>query len=104
MYTLHMAKQLTVAPHLELDELERRYRAASDPVARSQWLMVWHLAQGKTAAVVAELVGYHVTHVRQFVATNGSSSASEFAHAAAVQPDNVQLEPQSVLSGRQNAG
>ena len=65
MYTLHMAKQLTVAPHLELDELERRYRAASDPVARSQWLMVWHLAHVKTAAVVAALVGYHVTHLRQ---------------------------------------
>jgi hypothetical protein len=59
-----MPKQLPVAPHLERDELERRYRAASDPVARSQWLMLWHLAQGKTAAVVADLTGYHVTHVR----------------------------------------
>lgn len=64
VYTLRMTKQLSVAPHLEQDELERRYRAASDVVARSQWLMLWHLAQGKTAAVVAELTGYHVTHVR----------------------------------------
>ena len=62
-----MTKQLSVAPHLEQDELERRYRAASDVVARSQWLMLWHLAQGKTAAVVAELTGYHVTHVRNVI-------------------------------------
>jgi transposase len=65
MYTLRMTKRLTVAPHLEPDELERRYRAASDVVARSQWHMLWQLAQGKTAACVAELTGYHVTHVRQ---------------------------------------
>jgi transposase len=65
MYTLCMSKQLTVAPHLEPHELERRYRAASNPVARSQWHMLWQLAQGKTAACVAELTGYHVTHVRQ---------------------------------------
>lgn len=84
MYTLHKTKQLTVAPHLEQDELERRYRAASDPVARSQWLMVWHLAQGKTAAVVAELLGYHVTHVRQVLHRyndQGPDSIGDRCHA-----------------------
>lgn len=45
--------------------MERRYRAASDPVERSQWQMLWQLALGKTPAVVAELTGYHVTHVRK---------------------------------------
>jgi len=72
-----------MAPHLEPHELERRYRAASDPVARSQWHMLWQLAQGKTAAIVAELTGYHVTHVRQVLHRyndHGPDSISDRRH------------------------
>lgn len=64
VYTHCMSKRIPVAPHVEPEEMERRYRTASDPVERSQWQMLWHLALGKTPAAVAELTGYHVTHVR----------------------------------------
>jgi transposase len=45
-------------------ELERRYRAAGDPVARSQWQIVWLLAQGEPSERVAAVTGYSLTWVR----------------------------------------
>ncbi|MEZ4569817.1 MAG: helix-turn-helix domain-containing protein [Thermomicrobiales bacterium] len=53
-----MPKRTTVVDHLELDELERRYRQAHDPVARSHLQIVWLLAQRKTRAEVAAVTGY----------------------------------------------
>jgi hypothetical protein len=44
--------------HLEVDELERRYRAAKEPHERSWWQILWLLAKGQTAAAVAESTGY----------------------------------------------
>src|SRR5260370_23791852 len=46
------------------DELERRYRQATDPVARSQWQIVWLLAQGHRSEQVAEVTGYSLTWIR----------------------------------------
>jgi hypothetical protein len=42
-----------LAPHLEMDELERRYRAAKEPHERS-W---WQLARGQTATQISETTG-----------------------------------------------
>ena len=58
-------RRLTVPPHLALDELEQRYRRATDPVARSQWQMVWLLAGGAPTAEVARVTGYSVNWVRE---------------------------------------
>jgi transposase len=56
---------LTIPPHLAVDELERRYRRADDPVARSQWQMVWLLSGGVPTAEVARVTGYSVNWVRE---------------------------------------
>jgi transposase len=56
---------LTIPPHVALDELERRYRRATDPVARSQWQMVWLLSSGTATAEVARVTGYSVNWVRE---------------------------------------
>jgi transposase len=48
-----------------LDELERRYRRADDPVARSQWQMLWLLSGGMPTAEVARATGYSVNWVRE---------------------------------------
>ncbi len=53
-----MPKRLSIQPHLALDALERRYRTARDPVARSHWQMVWLLAQGRPSEQVAAVTGY----------------------------------------------
>ena len=54
-----------VPPHLPLDELERRYRGARDPVARAHWQIVWLLARGDPTAAVARATGYSVNWVRE---------------------------------------
>jgi transposase len=49
---------------LSVEELERRYRAAGDPVARSQWQIVWLLALGEPSERVRAVTGYSLTWVR----------------------------------------
>jgi transposase len=60
-----MARPLVVPPHLPVDELERRYRRARDPVERSHWQIVWLLARGEATAAVARATGYSVNWVRE---------------------------------------
>jgi hypothetical protein len=64
MYNIFIPKRLSIHPHLSTDELERRYRAAQSPVARSHWQIVWLLAQGLPSARVAAVTGYTVNWVR----------------------------------------
>ena len=58
-------RRLHLPPHLTLDELEQRYRRSDDPVARSQWQMVWLLTGGTPTAEVARVTGYSVNWVRE---------------------------------------
>jgi transposase len=58
-------RRLTIPPHLALAELEQRYRRAADPVARSQWQMVWLLSGDTPTAEVARVTGYSVNWVRE---------------------------------------
>jgi transposase len=60
-----MARKLVIPPHLPVDELERRYRGAGDPVARSHLQIVWLLARGSPTAAVADATGYSGTWVRE---------------------------------------
>lgn len=54
-------RRLKLANHLTADELEQRYRKATDPVERSHWQMVWLLRQGRPTTEVAEVTGYSTT-------------------------------------------
>jgi len=60
-----MARPLRIPPHLRLDELGQRYRRSDDPVARSQWQIVWLLAGGSSSAAVAQSTGYSVNWIRE---------------------------------------
>jgi transposase len=59
-----MARTLQLPPHLSVDDLERRYRGARDPVARSHFQIVWLLTAGTPTAEVARATGYSVTWIR----------------------------------------
>src|SRR5262249_37533781 len=59
-----MARRITIRADLRVEELEQRYRQATDPVARSQWQIVWLLAQGRTSAQVEAATGYSLTWIR----------------------------------------
>ena len=58
-------RRLHIPPHLPVDELEQRYRRATDAVARRQWQMVGRLAGGRPTAEVARVTGYSVNWVRE---------------------------------------
>lgn len=60
-----MPAYLTLPADLPLAELERRYRTARDPVARSHWQIIWLLSSGHRAAAVATVTGYSVNWVRE---------------------------------------
>ena len=62
-----MGRRLRLEPHLAVDELERRYRAAKEPHERSWWQILWLLAKGHTAAEVAESTGYSRYWIGQLV-------------------------------------
>jgi transposase len=58
-----MGKRISIRAELSVQELERRYRQAHDPVARSQWQIVWLLACGRPSEQVRETTGYSLTWV-----------------------------------------
>jgi transposase len=60
-----MARCIRLEPHLEVDELERRYRAAKEPHERSWWQILWLLARGRTARDLAEVTGYSAYWIGQ---------------------------------------
>ena len=59
-----MPKRLTLAEHLPVVDLEQRYRQATDPVARSQWQILWLLARGLPTEEVARVTGYSLPWIR----------------------------------------
>lgn len=53
-----MGRHIQLATHLSVADLERRYRAASEPHERSWWQILWLLARGQTATAIADSTGY----------------------------------------------
>ena len=53
-----MGKQINIRADVSVKELERRYGQAQDEVARSEWHIVWLLAQGQRSELVAAVSGY----------------------------------------------
>jgi transposase len=60
-----MGRHISLETHLSVDELEGRYRRATDAVARSRWQMLWLLARGQTARQVAAVTGYSAYWIGQ---------------------------------------
>ena len=60
-----MSRHITLTPHFTTQELEARYRRASDGTERSHWQIIWLLAQGHPAGKVAEMTGYSAYWIGQ---------------------------------------
>ena len=58
-----MGKRISIRADVSTEDLERRYRQAQDPVARSQWQIVWLLARRLPSEQVGEMTGYSLTWV-----------------------------------------
>jgi len=50
---------------MSVEELERRYRQATDGASRSQWQIIWLLASGQPSEVVAQVTGYSRQWIRK---------------------------------------
>src|SRR4051812_19297096 len=59
-----MAK-VYLAPHLPTEELERRYKAATDGIERSHLQIIWLLSRGHAAKSVAAVTGYSRTWISE---------------------------------------
>ena len=60
-----MARRIKLTTKLGVDELERRYRSASEGMERSHWQIIWLLAQGHPAYQVAKMTGYSAYWIGQ---------------------------------------
>jgi transposase len=59
-----MPPYINLATHLTSEELERRYRAEKDAIARSHWQILWLLSSGKRTGEIATVTGYSVPWIR----------------------------------------
>ncbi len=62
-----MPRRITLEPHLDADELYRRYRTAREASERSHYQMLWLLSTGKTTREVGEITGYSVAWIYELV-------------------------------------
>ena len=60
-----MARRIRLTTKLSVEELERRYRGASEGMERSHWQLIWLLAQGHPAYEVAKMTGYSAYWIGQ---------------------------------------
>src|SRR5215469_9187414 len=84
-----MPRRIHLEPHLTDDELQKRYRAADDPVERSHWHFLWLLADGMTATAVAAVTGYSAYWIGQIA-----------RHYNAAGPDGVRDRRHTLCAGR----
>src|ERR1700726_220193 len=62
-----MNTKIRVADYLPLNEIEKRYRKATDGMACGHWQVIWLIAQGTPAQHVAEMTSYSYTWVRTLI-------------------------------------
>jgi len=62
-----MPKRITIQQHLNLDELETRYRQAKEPIERSHYKIIWLLANGRPTEEVAAVTGYSRNWIYELV-------------------------------------
>lgn len=62
-----MNTKIRVVDHLPFHEIEKRYRKATDGIARGHWQVIWLIAQGTPAQHVADMTSYSYTWVRTLV-------------------------------------
>jgi transposase len=94
-----MARRIKLTTKLSVDELEQRYRRASEGMERSHWQLLWLLAQGHPAYVVAQMTGYSAYWIGQVARRYNDEGAQGLvnhrrrAHRPARRPDPRTLLP-----------
>jgi transposase len=95
-----MPRRTSIRGDLSDEELEQRYRAAGDPVARSQWQIVWLLALGEPSERVAAVTGYSLTWIRTVARrynADGAAGIGDRRHANRGGPRLLTPEQEAAL-------
>ncbi len=97
-----MNKRLSVEGQLSVEDLERHSRQAREGVGRSQWPIVWLVAQGRACPeVAAQKTGYSVPWVREIVhrsTRQGPAGIGDRRHAHPGQSGLLAKEQQAELA------
>jgi transposase len=96
-------RRLKLADHLTVDELERRYRQASDPVERSQWQILWLLGQGRPTSEVADITSYSTTWLYESVHRYNAEGASGVGDRRHLNPGQAPLLPAALRAELEQA-
>ena len=59
-----MSNRLKIKGYLSMEEIEDRYRKATDIVERTHWQIIRLVEQGKSTQEIAEITGYCINWVR----------------------------------------
>ena len=62
-----MPKGVSIEDHLSVEELEKRYPQAKEPIERSHYQIIWLIAMGKTSEEVAQVKGYKRSWIYELV-------------------------------------
>ena len=93
-------RRIKLAGHLSEEEIEVRYRGASDGVGRSQWHIVWLLAQGRPSREVAAVTGYGLDWIRALARrynAKGPSGIGDGRHTKSGRPSPLNAMQQQKL-------
>ena len=94
-----MARHIKLTTQLSVDDLEQRYRRATEGMERSHWQILWLLAQGHRAYQVAQMTGYSAYWIGQVArrfneeGEDGLVNHRTRAHRPARRPDPRTLLP-----------
>jgi transposase len=105
-------RRIHLAPQLTTDELEQRYRHASEPHERSWWQILWLLSRGQTAKAVADSTGYSAYWIGQLAKRYNEHGPQAMSNRQHTRPrltptllSSAQLEElRAALGGRPPAG
>lgn len=96
-----MTRQTTIKPYLDLKELETNYRKAADSVERTQWQIIWLLAQNLRVDEVVTITGYSPGWIRELARRynrRGAQALGDKRHNAVGAPPLLCAELQAELA------
>jgi transposase len=86
-----MPKYIELKAHLSINEVEKRYRSASDVVERSQWQILWLIGSGKRSREVSQVTGYSADWIRILVQRYNSLGVAAVGDGRHANPGQVRL-------------
>jgi transposase len=93
-------RRIKLETHLSTAEIEQHYRAAQDGVARSQWQIVWLLAQGRGSREVQAVTGYSLDWIRAIARrynAEGAAGIGDRRHRNPGRPGPLSTRQQQAL-------